>query len=89
MKASVINNLKKAGLCLFGMGIAAINASGATAAELQAEIDLLQVRSKVNFLSLCVVICVMMKIVLRLIVDSVKSGKESGIIVQLSPTTLY
>ena len=60
MKASVINNLKKAGLCLFGMGIAAINASGATAAELQAEIDLLQVRSKVNFLSLCVVICVMM-----------------------------
>ena len=33
------------------------------------------------------VICVMMKIVLRLIGDSVKSGKESGIIVQLSPTT--
>lgn len=60
MKASVINNLKKAGLCLFGMGIAAINASGATAAELQAEINLLQVRSKVNFLTLCVVICVMM-----------------------------
>ena len=60
MKASVINNIKKASLCLLGMGLAAINAAGATVAELQAEINLLQVRSKVNFLSLCVVICVMM-----------------------------
>ena len=34
--------------------------STATIAQLQAEIELLQVRSKVNFLSLCVVICVMM-----------------------------
>ena len=34
--------------------------TAATIAQLQAEIELLQVRSKVNFLSLCVVICVMM-----------------------------
>lgn len=40
--------------------LSALSYSAATVAQLQSEIALLQVRSKVNFLSLCVVICVMM-----------------------------
>ena len=50
-------------ICLLTMVLLCVNALAVTAttvAELQAQNELLQVRSKVNFLSLCVVICVMM-----------------------------
>ena len=50
-------------ICLLTMLLLCVNALAVTAttvAELQAQNELLQVRSKVNFLSLCVVICVMM-----------------------------
>ena len=50
-------------ICLLIMVLLCVNALAVTAttvAELQAQNELLQVRSKVNFLSLCVVICVMM-----------------------------
>ena len=42
------------------LGLPVLTASAVTIAELQAENELLQVRSKVNFLSLCVIICVIM-----------------------------
>lgn len=45
---------------LCAMGLSVLTASAVTIAELQAEIELLQIRSKVNFLSLCVIICVIM-----------------------------
>ena len=50
-------------ICLLTMVLLCVNALAVTAttvAELQAQNELLQVRSKVNFLSLCVVICVIM-----------------------------
>ena len=50
-------------ICLLTMLLLCVNALAVTAttvAELQAQNELLQVRSKVNFLSLCVVICVIM-----------------------------
>ena len=50
-------------ICLLTMVLLCVNALAVTATtetELQAQNELLQVRSKVNFLSLCVVICVMM-----------------------------
>ena len=50
-------------ICLLTMVLLCVNALAVTAttvAELQAQNELLQVTSKVNFLSLCVVICVMM-----------------------------
>lgn len=39
---------------------AALRASAATVAELQARNELLQIRSNVNFLSSCVIICIVM-----------------------------
>lgn len=45
---------------LLAFVISTLPAAAKTVAELQQEIDLLQIRSKVNFLSLCVIICVIM-----------------------------
>ena len=50
-------------ICFLSIVLTCVNvltSAATTLAELQAQNELLQVRSKVNFLSLCVVICVMM-----------------------------
>ena len=47
-------------LMLLALSISSMALADNTIAELQEEIALLQIRSKVNFLSLCVIICVIM-----------------------------
>ena len=49
---------KRTCLLLCAIGMSVLKASAVTIAELQAENELLQIRSKVNFLSLLVIICV-------------------------------
>ena len=62
MKILLSINTKKLRMCmmLLALAISSMTNAANTIAELQQEIELLQTRSQVNFLSLCVIICVIM-----------------------------
>lgn len=62
MKILLSIKTKKLRMCmmLLALAISSMTNAANTIAELQQEIELLQTRSQVNFLSLCVIICVIM-----------------------------
>lgn len=62
MKILLLIKTKKLRMCmmLLALAISSMTNAANTIAELQQEIELLQTRSQVNFLSLCVIICVIM-----------------------------
>lgn len=62
MKILLSIKTKKLRMCMMLLALAMSSMTNAanTIAELQQEIELLQTRSQVNFLSLCVIICVIM-----------------------------
>lgn len=57
---SIKTKMPRMCMVLLALAISSMTYASNTIAELQQEIELLQIRSKVNFLSLCVIICVIM-----------------------------